>query len=75
MIFPEGFSPREISSVRVNILPNHPSGGSINDILYRKYITVQVQDNLSTYLREYEISFFTQINNFPKVLCQMASSK
>ena len=34
MIFPEGFSPREISSLRVN----HPSGGSINDILYRKYV-------------------------------------
>ena len=62
--------------MRVNILPDHPSRGSINDILYRKYITVQVQDNLSMYLiRDYEISFFTQISNFPKVLCQIASSK
>ena len=40
MIFPEGFSPRKMLSLRVNILPNHPSGESINDILYGKYITV-----------------------------------
>ena len=65
-----------VTGVKTNLsLINHPSGGSINDILYRKYITVQVQDNLSTYLQEYEISFFTQINNFSEVLCQMASSK
>ena len=37
-------SPR-LSYDNLYIYINHPSGGSINDILYRKYITVQVHDN------------------------------
>ena len=35
MIFPRGFAPRKISSLR-EISTNPPSGGSINVILYRK---------------------------------------
>jgi hypothetical protein len=31
-----GFAPRKILSLRINISPNPPSGGSINDRLFRK---------------------------------------
>ena len=32
--------------MRVNILPNHPSKGSINDILYRKYVLTSSPEQL-----------------------------
>jgi hypothetical protein len=36
MIFPEGLCPEGNINTEGNISPNPPSGGSINDILYRK---------------------------------------
>jgi hypothetical protein len=36
MIFPEGLCPEGNIVAEGNISPNPPSGGSINDILYRK---------------------------------------
>ena len=36
MIFPEGLCPEGNIIIEGNISPNPPSGGSINDILYRK---------------------------------------
>ena len=42
---------------------NHPSGGPINDTLYRKYIPVQVQDNLSTYYIPSRIRDFVFYSN------------
>jgi hypothetical protein len=36
MIFSEGLSPKENIITEGNIPPNPPSGGYINDILYRK---------------------------------------
>jgi hypothetical protein len=36
MIFPEGLCPEGNIITEGNISPNPPSGGSINDILYRK---------------------------------------
>ena len=36
MIFPEGLCPEGNINTEGNISPNSPSGGSINDILYRK---------------------------------------
>jgi hypothetical protein len=41
MIFPEGLCPEGNIITEGNISSNPPSGGSINDILYRKFKRIQ----------------------------------
>jgi hypothetical protein len=63
MIFPEGLCPEGNIITEGNISPNPPSGGSINDILYRKLKASKLRiKNLThvTYLREYDVLFSDQ---------------
>jgi hypothetical protein len=66
MIFPRGLCPEGNIDTEGNISTNSPSGGSINDILYRKLKASKLRiKKLNTYLREYDVNIFglTQVSS------------
>ena len=64
MIFPEGLCPEGNINTEGNISPNPPSGGSINDILYRKLkdSKLRIKNLTHTFVSFVNTIFYFRIN-------------
>ena len=64
MIFPEGLCPEGNINTEGNISPNPPSGGSINDILYRKLkdSKLRIKNLTHTFVSFVNTMFYFRIN-------------